>query len=163
MQWEYLFLAAMSAGIVVLFLFGLWIVRKSTNQRIAQFKILCNSHGIHPDLYEFFSSRAIGMDYKAGKILFVHFNGDSFHHSVLSVPDVESCVIEKQDNENRITNAIWLNCRMKDRSTIRMNFYTAVADNHFDSTNIIRKASYWRKKINQLKQLDELSLQQFRN
>lgn len=163
MQWEYLFLAVMSAGIVLLFLFGIRIVKRSANKRIAQFKILCTSNGIHPDLYEFFSNRAIGVDYKAGKILFVHFNGDSFHHSILNVSEVESCDIEKQDNENRITHAIWLNCGMRNRTTIRMNFYNAVADNHFDSTHIIRKASYWRKKINQLKQLDELSLQQFRN
>lgn len=161
MQWEYMVLAAMAMGIVLLLLLGIWTVRKSSNKRTEQFHALCRSTGLKMDLFEFFSNRLIGVDYNAAVVLFMHFDEDVYKHTIVPVDDLETCVIEKQQNENKITSAIYLNCLMKNRTTIRLNFYSTATDNHFDATQLIRKASYWRKKINLLKQLDELSLQQY--
>ncbi|MCF1715496.1 hypothetical protein L0U88_12740 [Flavihumibacter sp. RY-1] len=32
---------------------------------------------------------------------------------------------------------------------------------HLDATQLVRKASYWKRKINMLKQFEELSLEQY--
>lgn len=161
MQWEYQLLAFVATGIVLLLLYSVWKLKLRSNQRNAQFQALCKNSGLQMDLFEFFSDRVIGIDYHQGAILFMHFMGNQYIHKVLLIEELEQCSIEKQSNENNIISGIFLNCSMNDQSLIQLSFYSNKTDNHFDATQLLRKAAYWRRKINLHKQLDELSLEQY--
>ncbi|WP_290798494.1 hypothetical protein [Flavihumibacter sp. UBA7668] len=161
MKWEYQLLAFVATGILLLLLFSVWKIKLRSNQRNAQFQALCKSSGFQMDLFEFFSDRVIGIDYHQGVLLFMHFIGNQYTHKILLIEELEQCSIEKQSNDNNIISGILLNCTMNDQSAIRLSFYSNKTDNHLDATQLLRKAAYWRRKINLLKQLDELSLEQY--
>lgn len=161
MQWEYLAFAAMAIGLVLLLFKAIWKSRVKKHQQTAQFQALSRSTGLKMDLFEFFSNRLIGIDYQQGAVLYMQFIGDQYKHQVLLIEELDQCTIEKQYNENRIIDGIYLLCRLQDQSEIRLGFYSGKTDHHLDATQLIRKASYWRRKINILKQFDELSLEQY--
>ena len=162
MQWEYLAFAALAFGIVVLLLLINWKSRLKMNQRSAQFQALCRSNGLQTDLFEFFYDRAIGIDYHQGAVLFMHFFNTQYKHKILLVENILECTVEKKYNENNIIDRIYLNCRMRDKQDEQLNFYSSKTDMHLDATQLIRKSSYWKRKINLLKQYEDLSMQQYR-
>lgn len=161
MQWEYLAFAVLAIGLVLLLISAIWNFRIKQHQQNAQFQALCRSTGLKMDLFEFFSNRVIGIDYQQGAVLYMQFIGDHYRHHILLIEELDECSLEKQFNENRIIEGINLLCRLKDQSLLRMGFYSGKTDHHLDATQLVRKAAYWKRKINMLKQFEELSLEQY--
>ncbi|MBL7768874.1 MAG: hypothetical protein JNK20_07860 [Flavipsychrobacter sp.] len=161
MQVEYLAFAVLAIGLVLLLIRAIWKFRIKKHQQTAQFQALCRSTGLKMDLFEFFSNRVIGIDYQQAAVLYMQFIGDHYKHQIILIEELDQCSLEKQFNENNIIEGIYLLCRLKDKSLCRIGFYSAKTDHHLDATQLVRKAAYWKRKINMLKQFEELSLEQY--
>lgn len=146
--------AALAIILILLLFYKPVAVRQRNTKRLKQFNVLLKEHNISADLYDYFNNRIVALDYSRAKLVFIEFSLSSWKLQLVSINELEKSLVEKRSSERDSISSIALDCILDDGSVLHLPFYDAGKDSLYDSLSLLRKAEYWNRKINQLKELD---------
>lgn len=109
---------------------------------------------------DFFLRKAIGIDRKNVKLVFVNFRDESTDKFCIDLETLFFCrVVKTWDESTEKIKKIFLEIRSKNSNEAsKLVFYDRTSDNRYAKASLIRRAEYWKSKINFYRASGELTI-----
>ena len=103
-----------------------------------------------------FNNRVIGFDRRNKKLLLIDHNQASRQEECVALEQLESCeLVQVKDKTKRNTTRFFLELNYKrDKGTLKFIFFDEAKDKVTEKPSLIKRAEYWKRKINLYKNRD---------
>jgi hypothetical protein len=100
---------------------------------------------------EFFGEKAIGLDVKKRKLVYVDTGRKKPFEACIYLKDFRFCLLSetKDSHPNKARISLELVSARKNENVL-LNFFHYASDTNYRRPELTRKAQYWKNKINQL-------------
>ena len=122
-------------------------VKRTLEKAISQ---LVNENNLGMLEIDFFRHKAIGIDRQSMKLVFVDFRNKTTDKFCIDLETLFFCrVVKTWDEFSDRVKKIFIELRRKNSNEVsKLTFYDRDFDNRYAKASLIRRAEYWKNKIN---------------
>jgi hypothetical protein len=106
-----------------------------------------------------FNNRVIGLDRKNRKLLLIDHNKNVMQEQCVALDQLESGqLVRLKDEAKKCTIGLFLELKYKSKDgSLRFMFFDETKDNIVEKPGLVKKAQYWKRKIDMHRKADRIS------